>query len=94
MTYDPTPAYGQEQRRSGPRWYSVVAFLVIAFLLAVNALAIFANAEANSEQACYAKYAATGQMLEAAGGQTDWNATGNVLRVMVEECTGVEDPDK
>ena len=33
MTYDPTPAYGQEQRRSGPRWYSVIAFLVIAFLV-------------------------------------------------------------
>ena len=55
MTYDPNPAYGQEKRRSGPRWYSVVAFLVIAFLLAVNALAVFANVEANEEQACQTK---------------------------------------
>ena len=54
MDFDPNPPTG-ERNRSGPRWYSVVAFLVIAFLLAVNALAIFANAEANSEQACWTR---------------------------------------
>ncbi len=47
MSYDPTPAYGQEQRRSGPRWYSVVAFLVIAGLLFLNAAAMLGNLEAN-----------------------------------------------
>jgi len=47
MTYDPNPAYGQEQRRSGPRWYSVVAFLVISGLLFLNAAAMLGNLEAN-----------------------------------------------
>ena len=81
MTYDPTPAYGQEQRRSGPRWYSVVAFLVIAFLLAVNALAIFANAEANSEQACWVKVNA---LADAFQNRTDSSAT--TLRLAVNDC--------
>ena len=81
MTYDPTPAYGQEQRRSGPRWYSVVAFLVIAFLLAVNALAIFANAEANSEQACWVKANA---LADAFQNRTDGSVT--YLAEAVNDC--------
>ncbi len=54
MDFDPNPPTG-ERNRSGPRWYSVVAFLVIALLLTANALAMFVNAEANEEQACYAR---------------------------------------
>ena len=62
MDFDPNPSTG-ERNRSGPRWYSVVAFLVIAFLLAVNALAMFANAEANEEQACYTHSLAEAQYI-------------------------------
>ena len=51
---DPT-AGSREKSRSGPRWYSVVAFLVIAFLLTVNALAMFVNAGAKEEEACYTR---------------------------------------
>ena len=39
-------ARSRDKTRSGPRWDSVAAFLVIAFLLAVNALAMFVNAAA------------------------------------------------
>ena len=92
MDFDPNAASG-ERKRSGPRWYSVVAFLVIAFLLLLNAIAMFVNAEANEEQACYAKYAAGGQLLGASAG-TDKNATRNLLARMFEECAGVEDSDK
>ena len=93
MDFDPNAASG-EWKRSGPRWYSVIAFLVIAFLLLLNAIAMFVNAEANEEQACYAMYAATGQMLQAAAGAANWNATAKVLASMVEDCTGVEDTDE
>jgi len=54
MDFDPNAAPG-ERKRSGPRWYSRVAFFVIALLLLFNAIAMFANAEANEEQACYAR---------------------------------------
>ncbi|MBT4188242.1 MAG: hypothetical protein HOE14_13640 [Gemmatimonadales bacterium] len=54
MDFDPTAATG-ERNRSGQRWYSRVAFFVIALLLLFNAIAIFANAEANEERACWAE---------------------------------------
>jgi hypothetical protein len=54
IDFDPTGA-SREKSRSGPRWYSVIAFLVIAFLLAVNALAMFVNAAAKEEEACYTR---------------------------------------
>jgi hypothetical protein len=54
MDFDPNAATG-ERKRSGPRWYSRVAFFVIALLLLFNAIAMFANAEANDEQACYTR---------------------------------------
>ena len=54
MDFDPNAATG-ERKRSGPRWYSRVAFFVIALLLLLNAVAMFVNAEANGEQACYAR---------------------------------------
>ena len=62
MDFDPN-ATPEERKRSGPRWYSVVAFLVIAFLLLLNAVAIFGNAEANSEQACYTRALAWAELL-------------------------------
>ncbi len=52
MDFDPNAATG-ERKRSGPRWYSRVAFFVIALLLLLTALAMFALAKANEEQACY-----------------------------------------
>ena len=63
MDFDPTAATG-ERKRSGPRWYSRVAFFVIALLLLLNAIAMFANAEANSEQACWAKVNALADTLQ------------------------------
>ena len=36
----------------------MIAFLVIAFLLAVNALAIFINAGVSEEEACYTRVTA------------------------------------
>ena len=73
MDFDPNAATG-ERKRSGPRWYSRVAFFVIALLLLFNAIAIFANAEANEERACWAEaeawnsyYAATNTTSKSAG---------------------------
>ena len=63
MDFDPNAATG-ERKRSGPRWYSRVAFFVIALLLLLNAVAMFANAEANSEQACWAKVNALADALQ------------------------------
>jgi hypothetical protein len=54
MDFDPNPPTG-ERKRSGPRWYSRVAFFVLALLLLFNAIAMFVNAEANDEQACYTR---------------------------------------
>ena len=54
IDFDPTSG-SREKSRSGPRWYSVFAFLVIAFLLAVNTLAMFVNAGAKEEEACYTR---------------------------------------
>ena len=54
MDFDPNAALG-ERKRSGPRWYSRVAFFVIALLLLLNAVAMFVNAEANQKEACYAE---------------------------------------
>ena len=51
MDFDPNPPTG-ERNRSGPRWYSVIAFLVVAFLLLLIAVAINDNTEATREQAC------------------------------------------
>ena len=60
MDFDPN-ATTEERKRSGPRWYSVSAFLVIAFLLLLNAVAMFANAKANSEHACWTRALATAE---------------------------------
>ena len=54
MDFDPNAATG-ERKRSGPRWYSRVAFFVIALLLLLNTVAMFVNAEANEKEACYAR---------------------------------------
>ena len=80
MDFDPNAATG-ERNRSGPRWYSRVAFFVIALLLLLNAIAMFANAEANSEQACWAKVNA---LADAFQNRTDNSAT--TLRLAVNDC--------
>ena len=80
MDFDPTAATG-ERKRSGPRWYSRVAFFVIALLLLLNAIAMFANAEANSEQACWAKVNALADALQ---DRTDDSAT--TLALAVNDC--------
>ena len=80
MDFDPNAATG-ERNRSGPRWYSRVAFFVIALLLLLNAIAMFANAEANSEQACWAKVNA---LADAFQNRTDSSA--GTLRLAVNDC--------
>ena len=80
MDFDPNAATG-ERKRSGPRWYSRVAFFVIALLLLLNAIAMFANAEANSEQACWAKVNA---LADAFQNRTDDSAT--TLGLAVYDC--------
>ena len=81
MDFAPNPPTGARPR-SGPRWYSVVACFVSAFLLAGNALAMFANAEANSEQACWAKVNALADALQ---DRTDRNNT-TILQMAVNDC--------
>ena len=80
MDFDPNAATG-ERKRSGPRWYSRVAFFVIALLLLLNAIAMFANAEANSEQACWAELNA---LADAFQNRTDDSAT--TLGLAVNDC--------
>ncbi len=80
MDFDPNAATG-ERKRSGPRWYSRVAFFVIALLLLLNTIAMFANAEANSEQACWAKVNA---LADAFQNRTDDSAT--TLGLAVNDC--------
>ena len=80
MDFDPNAATG-ERKRSGPRWYSRVAFFVIALLLLLNAIAMFANAEANSEQACWAKVNA---LADTYINRTD--KAGTTLRLAVNDC--------
>ena len=81
MDFDPNAATG-ERKRSGPRWYSRVAFFVVALLLLLNAIAMFANAEANSEQACWAKVNALADALQ---DRTDRNNT-TILQLAVNDC--------
>ena len=84
MDFDPNPATG-ERKRSGPRWYSRVAFFVIALLLLLNAFAMFANAEANSEQACWAKVNALADTYSASpDNRTDSSLS--TLRFAVFDC--------
>ena len=81
MDFDPNAATG-ERNRSGPRWYSRVAFFVVALLLLLNAIAMFANAEANSEQACWAKVNALADALQDLPDRT--NPT--ILPLAVNDC--------
>tara|TARA_Y100000782_G_scaffold28556_1_gene31968 strand:+ start:143 stop:451 length:309 start_codon:yes stop_codon:yes gene_type:complete len=90
MDFDPTAATG-ERKRSGPRWYSVIAFLVIAFLLLLNAIAMFANAEANGEEACYARARTASEIWSAKGDPKygrgeDGVERGNWVATMWNEC--------
>ena len=48
--FDPTAA-SREKSRSGPRWYSVVAFVVVAILLILNVQAIRSNTRAEERRA-------------------------------------------
>ena len=64
MDFDPNPPTG-ERNRSGPRWYSVVAFLVIASLLALIAIGVLISSAANEERACYAKWTAEAETIQA-----------------------------
>ena len=83
MDFDPNPPTG-ERNRSGPRWYSVVAFFVIALLLLFNALAMFVNAEANEKQACFAYGQAAGSFVAGAPTQHNIDLLNRILRDCVE----------
>ena len=83
MDFDPNAVSG-ERNRSGPRWYSVVAFLTIAFLLLLNAVAMFVNAEANEKQACFAYGQAFGSSVAGAPSQHNIDVLNRILRDCVE----------
>ena len=61
MDFDPNPPGGGN--RSGGAW-KVLVFIVIASLLLLNAIAIFVNADATREEACWARATAIGQGFE------------------------------
>ena len=84
MDFDPNAASG-ERNRAGPRWYSRVAFFVIALLLLLNAFAMFANAEANSEQACWAKVNAMADSYSFSP-QNRTDSSAGTLRLAVNDC--------
>ena len=86
MDFDPNPATG-ERKRSGPRWYSRVAFFVIALLLLLNAIAMFANAEANGEEACYARAHAAAEIW---GGNRDLKFTVKASAVVQQKFAECE----
>ncbi len=83
MDFDPNAAPG-ERKRSGPRWYSRVAFFVIALLLLLNTVAMFVNAEANQKEACYAEAAAWNAYF-VAGGNLPAKA-GDYVYGMLSQC--------
>ena len=78
MDFDPNPLGGGN--RSGGAW-KVIAFIVIASLLLLNAIAIFVNADATREEACWARAAAIGQGF--AGSSNAANAGSLALAVLV-----------
>ena len=90
MDFDPNAAPG-ERKRSGPRWYSRVAFFVIALLLLLNAIAMFANAEANSEQACWAKWTAQAELVQASTGSWNLDQWQALDARMMEDCEQTDD---
>ena len=49
MTYDTDPAY--REKRSGLRWYSVIAFLAVMVLLIINIQALRDNTRAENRRA-------------------------------------------
>ena len=89
MDFDPNAATG-ERKRSGPRWYSRVAFFVIALLLLFNAIAIFANAEANEERACWAEAEAWNSYYAAVGPRDSDNGKkmSEYIYGLLSECSG------
>ena len=78
MDFDPNPPGGGN--RSGGAW-KVIAFIVIASLLLLNAIAIFVNADATREEACWARAAAIGQGF--AGNSNAANA-GSLAQAVLE----------
>ena len=79
MDFDPNPLGGRN--RSGSAW-KVIAFIVVASLLLLNVIAIFVNADATREQACWARASAIGQGF--AGNSNAANASS--LAQAVLEC--------
>ena len=79
MDFDPNPL--GRKNRSGGAW-KVIAFIVVASLLLLNAIAIFVNADATLEQACWARASAIGQGV--AGNSNAANASS--LAQAVLEC--------
>ena len=90
MDFDPNAATG-ERKRSGPRWYSRVAFFVIALLLLLNAIAMFANAEANEEHACWAKWAAQAEVIQASSAEWHYDQVETLRAQMREDCERADD---
>jgi len=89
MDFNPNPLDGRT--RSGGAW-KVIAFFIIASLLLLNAIAIFVNADATREEACWARAAAIGQGF--AGNSNAANA-GSLAQAILEcEKEFRTNPDK
>ena len=79
MDFDPNAAY--REKRSGNAW-KVITFTILTALLLLNAVAIFVNADATREEACWARATAIGQGF--AGNPNAANASS--LAQAVLEC--------
>ena len=89
IDFNPNAGSAEKSRsRSGPRWYSVIAFLVVAALLGLIALGVLASADADEERACYAHWMTEAQMLQATDQRFQGvDAVRNYLNRMHEDCS-------
>jgi hypothetical protein len=76
MAYDPNPILGENRR--GLRWYQIIALLVITVSLLFIAIATLQSAEADREQACWARASTMAQLaaLSEIDANVDWALEG------------------
>ena len=79
MDFDPNPAHGGNRSRGASK---IIAFIIITSLLLLNLIAIFVNADATREEACWTRAIAIGQGF--AGNPNATNASS--LAQAVSEC--------
>ena len=79
MDFDPNSVYGENR---SPGALKIIAFIIITSLLLLNAIAIFVNADATREEACWTRAIAIGQGFS--GNPNATNASS--LAQAVSEC--------